>query len=73
MSAVIKQRFWSFTFYDKVQKRKCKHNNNTYYGAKTYRNEILLDKKRYCKVSDIFECSLDLDIASQENDFNIAW
>lgn len=72
MNAQIKQRFWSFTFYDKVQKRKCKHNNNTYYGAKNYREEILRSK-RYSKVSDLFECSLDLDIAAQENEFNIAW
>lgn len=72
MNAQIKQRFWSFTFYDKVQKRKLKHNNNTYYGAKRYREEILRDK-RYSKVSDLFECSLDLDIAKQENEFNIAW
>lgn len=72
MNALIKQRFWSFTFYDKVQKRMLKHNNNTYYGAKAYREEILRDK-RYSKVSDLFECSLDLDIAKQENEFNIAW
>lgn len=72
MSAVIKQRFWSFTFYDKVKKCRVKHNNNTYYGAKAYREEILRDK-RYSKVSDLFECSLDLDIAKLENESNFSW
>lgn len=55
-----RQIFWCFTFYDKELKKKCRHNNNTRYGAIYYRNELLLNKSRYSKISDIFIDTLDL-------------
>ena len=56
---MAKQIFWCFTFYDKELKKKCRHNNNTRYGAIRYRNELLIDN-RYSKISDIFTDTLEL-------------
>lgn len=51
--------YYCFTFFDNVTRKKCRHNNNTRYGAIRYRNEILMNNSRYSKISDIFTDTLD--------------
>ena len=59
MQSSIKQIFYVIAFYDTVD-QKWKHaNNNTYYGAKRYRNELLQDK-RYTNISNVYTSTLDL-------------
>ena len=53
--------FYCFTAYDKLLKKKVKFNNNTRYGAISYRNELLYNHKdRYSRISDIFTDTLDI-------------
>ena len=59
MNAKVKQIFYCFTYYDNIEKRRFKTNCNCLHGARRLRNEVLLDK-RFSKVSDIFQDSLDI-------------
>lgn len=56
----MRRIFYSFTAFDKLKHKRIKCNSNTYISAKTYRNELLLQKDRYSKISDIFEDSLEV-------------
>ena len=55
----MRRIFYSFTAYDKVRKKRVKCNFNTLTSARTYRNELLIDKN-YSQISEIFEDSLEI-------------